>query len=162
MPVQKGDVLLIPTSVDAAQRVTVKWQQTFSDKTATYYTIVAKNKTQGNAEVVFFVATEWYEGTGGPAQHLSHVAPKNADGLYELTVDDKCQYGQKNKEGEMRFVVYHDKGRKPYQHRFIETSFGSLAGNVAAKIAGALGYGGIGDIAKTLSGNYLGDYLHTF
>ena len=38
-------------------------------------------------------------------------------GLYELTVDDKLQYGQKNAQGDMRFVVYHDKGRKLYQVR---------------------------------------------
>ena len=36
-------------------------------------------------------------------------------GFYQLTLDDKSQYGQKNAAGDMRFVVYHDKGRKPYQ-----------------------------------------------
>ncbi|GJE91737.1 hypothetical protein PsYK624_078880 [Phanerochaete sordida] len=161
MPVQKSNVLLIPSNVDVSHRVTVKWQQMFSDKTANYYTIVAKNKSQGNAEVVVFVAAEWYEGSG-PAEHLGRVAPKDAEGYYELIVDDKCQYGQKNKEGDMRFVVYHDKGRKPYQHRFIETSLGSLGANIAQKVAGVFGYGGTADIAKTIASAYVGDYLHTF
>jgi len=86
--------------------------------------------------VVLFIAAEWYEGSGGAAQHISHVAPKNpegmfsllvekkplmdvrhASGFYQLTIDEKCQYGQKNGQGDMRFVVYHDKGRKPYQVR---------------------------------------------
>ena len=79
----------------------------------------------------------------------------------------------------MRFVVYHDKNRKPYQvhlpvwndteppltvaqHRFIETSIASLAANVSAKIAGVFGYGNIADVAKTLANNYIGDYLHDF
>ena len=50
----------------------------------------------------------------------------------------------------------------PTQHRFIETSIGSLAANVSAKIAGAFGYSNIADTAKTLASNYIGDYLHTF
>ncbi|GJE91736.1 hypothetical protein PsYK624_078870 [Phanerochaete sordida] len=162
MPVQNGNVLLIPSNVDNSSRVTVKWQQMFSDKSADYYTVVAKNKSQGNADVVVFVAAEWYEGAGGTSQHLIHVAPKDVEGFYQLTVDDKCQYGQKNKEGDMRFVVYHDKGRKPYQHRFVETSLGSLGAGVITKIAGAFGYGGKADIAKNVASCFVGDYLHTF
>ena len=34
---------------------------------------------------------------------------------FEFRVDDRAQYGQKNAAGEMRFVVLHDKGRKPFQ-----------------------------------------------
>ena len=49
MPVQKGDVLLIASDLDNTHRVTVKWQQMFSDKTADYYTVVAKNKSQGKS-----------------------------------------------------------------------------------------------------------------
>jgi len=96
-----------------------------------------------------------------------------------LTIDDKFQYGQKNAQGDMRFVVYHEKSRKPFQvhlsvgndaeppltvaqHRFIETSIASLAANVSAKIAGVFGYGTVADVAKTLANNYVGDYLHTF
>ena len=105
MPVQKGDVLLISPNVDNSHRVTVKWQQMFSDKTANYYTIVAKNRSRGgspsphmfvgafadcdspdNAEVVLFVAAEWYEGSG-PGQHISHIAPKDVDGMVYLLVE---------------------------------------------------------------------------
>lgn len=32
-----------------------------------------------------------------------------------MKVDDKLQYGQKNAQGELRFGVYHDKERKPFQ-----------------------------------------------
>jgi hypothetical protein len=32
-----------------------------------------------------------------------------------MKLDDKFRYGQKNASGELRFVVYHDKERKPYQ-----------------------------------------------
>ena len=35
--------------------------------------------------------------------------------MYEVKVDSKFQYGQKNASGEARFLVLHDKDRKPYQ-----------------------------------------------
>lgn len=34
-----------------------------------------------------------------------------------MRLDNNFQYGQKNAEGELRFVVYHDEERKPYQVR---------------------------------------------
>lgn len=62
----------------------------------------------------------------------------------------------------MRFVVYHDKERKPYQHRFIETALGSAAAKQAKAVAEKLGQGSIaGDISK-LAANFVGDYLKTF
>jgi hypothetical protein len=39
---------------------------------------------------------------------------KKAEG-YKVKLDGNFQYGQKNAEGELRFVVYHDQERKPYQ-----------------------------------------------
>jgi hypothetical protein len=36
-------------------------------------------------------------------------------GFYELTIDDRSQYGQRNSDGEGRFVVLHNKDYKPYQ-----------------------------------------------
>jgi hypothetical protein len=36
-------------------------------------------------------------------------------GFYELTIDDRSQYGQRNANGEGRFVVLHNKEFKPYQ-----------------------------------------------
>lgn len=57
MPAQKGDVLLIASDLDSTHRVTVKWQQMLSDKTATYYTAVAKNKSRG--EFGLIVATAY-------------------------------------------------------------------------------------------------------
>lgn len=34
---------------------------------------------------------------------------------YKLNVDSRLQYGQKNANGELRFIVFHDQERKPYQ-----------------------------------------------
>jgi hypothetical protein len=36
-------------------------------------------------------------------------------GVYEAKLDSHFQYGQKNPDGQFRFVVFHDKSRHPYQ-----------------------------------------------
>jgi hypothetical protein len=38
-----------------------------------------------------------------------------ATGKFDLTIDEHFQYGQKNKAGEKRFVVYHSMENKMYQ-----------------------------------------------
>lgn len=50
--------------------------------------------------------------------------------------------------------IYHDKDRKPYQHRLIKTALGSAA---AGKAQGSV-VGSVADLAK----NFVGDYLRTF
>jgi hypothetical protein len=50
MPTNKGDILVVPafnSGTDNDKRVTVKWQQSLSQKSAEYYALVVKNKTQG-------------------------------------------------------------------------------------------------------------------
>jgi len=93
MPANNGDILIIPSpnfGAERDKRITIHWQQKFSQQSAEYYALVVKNKSQDNAEVVFFIAAEWNnEG------HLSSVASKDAEGNFELKIDDKIQYGQK-------------------------------------------------------------------
>lgn len=72
------------------------------------------------------------------------------------------QYGQKNAEGELRFLVYHDTERKPYQHRFIETALGSAVAGKAKEVAGIMGQGSTAGSITDLAKNFVGDYLHTF
>jgi hypothetical protein len=85
-------------------------------------------------QVQFFIAAEYYKNsTKANPNHITKVGelveggesllynsiypifdPSNTEG-YKLKVDSRLQYGQKNAEGELRFVVFHDKERKPYQ-----------------------------------------------
>lgn len=85
---------------------------------------------------------------------------------YKLRIDSNMQYGQKNAEGELRFLVYHDMDRKPYQHRFIETALGSAAAGKAQEVAKQLGQGSVaGSVAGSiadLAKNFVGDFLRTF
>jgi len=84
-------------------------------------------------------------------------------GGYKIQVDEAFQYGQDN-DKTLRFLVYHNKANKPYQHRFIETTAFSNIGNkiiaVGASAAGswseALNQGA--ELAKAFIGDYLRDF----
>lgn len=88
-------------------------------------------------QVPFFIAAEYYKSsTSANPSHITKVGelvdggkltlyltrhsavliarPKEG---YKMKVNDRLQYGQKNAQGELRFIVYHDKERKPYQVR---------------------------------------------
>ncbi|KAG8709831.1 hypothetical protein FRC09_000451 [Ceratobasidium sp. 395] len=58
---------------------------------------------------------------------------------YEVKVDGKARYGQKNAKGEARFIVYHDTSRNPYQHRFINQALRQTALGIGQKVAQMLG-----------------------
>jgi hypothetical protein len=48
------------------------------------------------------------------------------------------------------------------QHRFIETSFLSLAAGPAQIIAAAFGYGSAAEVVRSIAKDFIADYLHTF
>lgn len=63
-----------------------------------------------------FIAAEWYKSsTANNANHITKGTELVPGEGYKTRVDDRFQYGQKNAAGENRFLILHDKGRKPYQ-----------------------------------------------
>ncbi|KAK3402948.1 hypothetical protein B0T20DRAFT_474753 [Sordaria brevicollis] len=167
-PVEAGHELLIDLFDGGAlgAPITVKWQQNFVDRQASYYRVDAYNTTT-NETVPFFIAAEFYKSsTASNPNHISKVGTELPGEGYKLKVDDKLQYGQKNSAGENRFVVFHDKERKPYQHRFIETAvLSTLAKSgegAAEKVLGSFGLSGTASSVANLAKAYIGDYLHTF
>jgi len=163
-PVNNGDELLIPLYVPGEDNkpVTVSWSQNLSNRTAQYYALIVDNATSGES-VNFFIAAEYYKSsTVANPNHVTKVGQLVEGEGYKLHVDDRLQYGQKNSSGELRFVVFHDKERKPYQHRFIETALGSAGADKASKLAATFGYGGAVDLASKIGKDFIGDYLHTF
>ena len=81
-----------------------------------------------------FIAAEFYKtSTSANPKHITKVGQLQPGGAclmlrlihvvishldvegYKIKVNSELQYGQKNAAGELRFVVYHDKERKPYQ-----------------------------------------------
>ncbi|THU83585.1 hypothetical protein K435DRAFT_689280 [Dendrothele bispora CBS 962.96] len=79
-----------------------------------------------------------------------------------VTITEKFQYGQKNAQGDFRFVVNHDTSRKHYQHRFIETTLLAKGGDIAVKLAKAFGYDQVGTSVSDFTKTFIGDYLHNF
>jgi hypothetical protein len=97
-----------------------------------------------------------------------------------VSISDKWQFGQKNKEGANCWVVLHDKGLKPYQvsliasasdcrqlthglkHRFVATTLLSTGGELAAKLAQNLDYAAISGIGESVLKAAFGEYLHNF
>ncbi|KAH7339964.1 hypothetical protein B0J17DRAFT_380208 [Rhizoctonia solani] len=170
--VQSGDVLLVPAELKSysfgnAGPRTVEWQQTGFKKNADYYCFTVVDTTQEGQDVTFFIQKEWYDSDkSADASHISKVATKNANGEYEFKIDAKSQYGQIDGTGKGRWVVYHDKGRKPYQHRFAKSVLQSAANASAVQLQDVAARFGFGSVdLKGLLGfveNYAGDYLHTF
>ncbi|THU86513.1 hypothetical protein K435DRAFT_868180 [Dendrothele bispora CBS 962.96] len=150
-PVQKGDI--ISFTLDSKREVTVTWSQ-ITNKSEPYYAIVAKN-TGDNVDVNFFVQKNWFD------NKLNKFATVDGN-TARVTITEKLQYGQKNAQGDFRFVVYHDTSHKPYQHRFIETTLLAKGGDIAVKLAKAFGYDEVGTSVSDFLKGFIGDYLHNF
>ncbi|KAJ7086989.1 hypothetical protein C8R44DRAFT_752399 [Mycena epipterygia] len=171
--VESGQEIMIPLfdAESAGAPVHVNWQQNLSQRKADYYALTADNITTGE-QVPFFIAAEYYKSsTKANPSHITKVGELVEGEGYKLKVNDRLQYGQKNAQGELRFIVYHDKERKPYQrretdgehkHRFIETAVGSATAGKAAEMAKAFGVGAAGDQIMDQLKAIVGDYLHTF
>ncbi|KAG9121053.1 hypothetical protein FRC07_003155 [Ceratobasidium sp. 392] len=179
--VQKGDVLSVPAT--GLTPVTIEWQQNFGDKKASYHTALVNVKGKGecryqacdalppamlikplfallgsNDQVLFFIQSEWYQDSA----RMAGIASKVGD-HYELKVDDKTRYGQKNTKGEARFIVYHDTSRNPYQHRFMNQALRANALGLGQKVAQMLGVpGNITDAASQQVQALLGDALRSW
>ena len=78
----------------------------------------------------------------------------------QTTVDEKFQYGQANKAGDKRFLVYHNKDNKPYQHRFINNML-TKYGPMGAQALENMGMTGSQEMAELVA-NYVGDSLRNF
>ncbi|KAF7535381.1 hypothetical protein G7054_g5440 [Neopestalotiopsis clavispora] len=150
MGVEKGNkVFILAESLsEAGQKVTIKWSQSFKDRSEEYYVTKYTNKSGSGEDLVFVQASK-----------VNELAAKSqGDEKFTFVIDDSWQYGQQ-KDGSKRFLVYHDKNNKQYQHRFVE-NFITQAGNKAVGIISGLGYPA-GDI-QSFASRFVGDYLRNF
>ncbi|KAJ7855346.1 hypothetical protein B0H13DRAFT_2357966 [Mycena leptocephala] len=148
-PVESGQEIMVPffDAEGAGAPVHVNWQQNMSQRKADYYALTADNITTGE-QVPFFIAAEYYKSsTKANPSHITKVGELVEGEGYKL---------------KLRFIVYHDKERKPYQHRFIETAVGSATAGKAAEMAKAFGVGVVGDQIMDHLKGIVGDSLHTF
>ncbi|KAF5851076.1 hypothetical protein GGP41_010725 [Bipolaris sorokiniana] len=151
MTVEKGNKIFIAEGDIAANPATVNWQQNLSQKSDNYYMAVFTNKDKNDEQSYIFIQQG----------KLDALKAKSSGDSFTITVDDSFQYGQKNKQGEGRFLVFHDKSRNPFQWRFVSTLYSKLGNGALAIISLAPLPGGVKDIAKYFSG-LIGDPLHNF
>ena len=129
-----GNVLVFPAySAESEQAVQeIQWSQSFRTKTARYYIVKAKNQSKGNVDVLLYVQDRFYKDESSSDfvgkipgarkegstfklfQSISYLSNNDSD-VFIVTINDRFQYGQKNKNGDGRWVALHDKDNKPYQ-----------------------------------------------
>ncbi|KAH7161821.1 hypothetical protein EDB81DRAFT_840059 [Dactylonectria macrodidyma] len=161
---ESGNTLIIPAytaeSEQAAQGI--EWSQNWSTKNARYYIVRATNQSKGNVDVLLYVQDRFYKDEGSP-DYIGKIPGIRKEGnSFIVNINDRFQYGQKNKNGEGRWVALHDKNNKPYQHRFLVTTIQGTVAEWARVLANSLGAGEIANAVAKLGKNFIGDYLHTF
>ncbi|KAK4701372.1 hypothetical protein P7C70_g4863, partial [Phenoliferia sp. Uapishka_3] len=180
--VNHGDVLKIERYESAQghghlELLPLEWSQRLTTHRESYYAVKATNTSQNNVTLPMFVQKDWFDdmdngnsierhsSRDGGSDFERHILHSNADDpmldFISFTVDSKFQYGQKNGEGDLRFVVYHDRERKIYQHRFVASLLARCA-NDAKDVADWFGAGDVAGAVNDLARNFVGDYLHNF
>ncbi|EDR08608.1 uncharacterized protein LACBIDRAFT_326777 [Laccaria bicolor S238N-H82] len=157
MPVTKGDTLVVDSATLTQKEVNILWQQSLKSRSQEYYLVTYTNTTrasEGEHSGLLFIQKNMLD-----AFKAKHVAGKT-----EITfiVDDTFQYGQ-DKSQSHRWLAFHDKSQKMYQHRFVENTLIKFA-NAGLDIAEKLGVPNAKDASsvKNFISNYAGDYLHNF
>lgn len=157
--VEKGD--WIKFNPESKQTETIQWQQNFSSRQEEYIVLPysVKDKEASGSLFIQLGLADLFFGKCSEDESSNPLVK----GGYKIQVDDAFQYGQNN-EKTLRFLVFHNKDNKPYQHRFIETTAFSNIGNKIVAIGGSaaplwdelLKKGA--DIAKAFIGDYLRDF----
>lgn len=158
--VEKNDYIKFDPA--SKESVTIKWQQDLSERSEQYvvipYTVIGKP-----ASGSLFIQTGYAEEFMNKSEKDESTNPLVSGGS-KIKVDDAFQYGQDN-DKTLRFLVYHNKANKPYQHRFIETTAFSNIGKKIQKAGNEYGgalWGGIINKGADLLKGFIGDYLRDF
>jgi hypothetical protein len=163
--VAEGDsITFYRTSLDVADNgFSIDYRQDGREKTGQYVVIAATSKIEAEDIVTpLFVQQHMVKAL------LDKCAGQGQD---KCTVEDTSafQYRQDNDKTN-RFLVFHEKTNKPYQHRFISTSIASkfaIGADALAESAGGIlpaaqtasaAFRGFVDLAEDLFGDYLRDF----
>jgi hypothetical protein len=157
--VEKGD--WIKFNPDSKKEETIKWQQDLGSRQEQYIALpysVKDKEASGSLFIQLGLADSFFQ----KCQKDESSNPLVSGG-YKIQVDEAFQYGQNN-EKTLRFLVYHNKANKPYQHRFIETTAFSNIGNKIVSVgAGATpAWGELLKKGADLAKGFIGDYLRDF
>ncbi|MDJ1173614.1 hypothetical protein [Roseofilum capinflatum] len=160
--VEKGDWITFDPDSYKKEEV-IRWQQNLGSREEPYVALLYSVKDKEASGSLFVLK--------GQANQFFAKCQKNesenplVSGGYKIQVDDNFQYGQ-NQEKTLRFLVYHNKSNKPYQHRFIETTAFSNIGNKIAAVGSAAGeasaWGKLVEQGLEIGKAFIGDYLRDF
>ncbi|EWZ79648.1 hypothetical protein NW765_013812 [Fusarium oxysporum] len=160
----KGDLFSVPAYTAEAEQnaVEISWSQSFRTRTARYYIVNAQNQSKGNTNVLMYIQDRYYKDSNSN-EYIGKLPGARQEGnSWIVSITDRFQYGQKNKNGDGRWVALHDKDNKPYQHRFMIVTIQGKLTEAAKNLARSFGAGEIAEQVSKLGGSYIGDYLHTF
>ncbi|KAG9187008.1 hypothetical protein G6011_10116 [Alternaria panax] len=152
--VSEGNTIYVPAEClvgDERKKVTVSWSQMMRTRTQEYWVCNYQVKSGGNLDGVIYIQTDKVD---------EFKSKKTGGDEFTLTVDNTFQYGQ-NKEQTKRFLVFHNKDNKPFQHRFVATTL-SAFGKKGADIVRDLGFKGSADFVEGHAKDLFGDYLHNY
>lgn len=128
--VNKGDVISISPTI--GEEALIKWQQDFAERNKIYRVVPFLVKETGASGTLFI--------SSSMSSKLLDMCEKDEDdnpfapqSNYKVTVNDDFQYGQDDAGNpQVRFLVFHDKSNKMYQHRFMQTTaFGSVMSKIS-------------------------------
>ncbi|RSM17758.1 hypothetical protein BHE90_012378 [Fusarium euwallaceae] len=153
MPVQKSDILTIPGE-EKWIITPVTWKQSLKEYRKDYLCIQFTNTRAGEVEEtnILFVSEELLDTFKSSKIEMTDTG-------FKLTVDNDYVYGQQ-KGNKNRFLVYHDKSRSIFQHRFIEGAM-VVFSRQATDFSRKLGYGDVRVVSDMMAG-LIGDKLHDF
>ncbi len=152
--VNKGDTITFSkSSITNGDTVPIEWSQDGGNKRSADYIVIDAASNQ--SAVPLFVQKS-------KAEDLLKKCQDN-EKTCNISVDSDFQYGQ-NKEKTFRFLVYHDKTNKLYQHRFINQTIAAKLAAGVKQITGTVDisqvktFNSLISTAQTLFGDYLRDF----
>ncbi|MCJ1285399.1 hypothetical protein MMC26_004739 [Xylographa opegraphella] len=135
-PVEVGNTLTVSSEFADTAPLEIRWQQSFRERSDTYYQVAYTNTSKSNAKYYLFISS-------GKLEDFRKLDTANgAEGKITFNVTADFQYGQKDKSGKNRFLVYHERDRAIImQHRFVAAAwlrYGNMAGGFIDNLPGGL------------------------
>ncbi len=157
--VEKGN--LIEFYLEPKESTKIEWQQNFA-KHKENFMVVAFNVVNSEVTRTLFIAQKKAKEFMNKAEKSTNENPLFDAVSYTTTVDDDFQYGQ-DADKTIRFLVFHDKNEKMYQHRFVSTNaFQNVATAIGEKVDKIESIKKYLDKIMSLGKAYIGDPLRSF
>ncbi|KAM0228825.1 hypothetical protein ACHAPO_010462 [Fusarium lateritium] len=117
----------------------LQWSQSFRTRTVRYYLVNAHNQSTGGVDVLMYIQDRFYKDSNNNDFIGELPGARQEGGNWVAEISDRFQYGQKNKNGDGRWVALHDKNNKPYQHRFMIVTMQGRLSQTAKNLARGFG-----------------------